>query len=116
MNAAVIGSYAHEGELRTLCVARGDGGRFLVVERRFPPPHGSQVDRVLQAYADRGDALRNAEAILYAAGGLVGQTPTSITCGRVPPKLARSLFGDDGMRRYVHVVAAGRADRGPATR
>lgn len=99
-----IGTYAHDGDLRDLRLVGPLDGWWRVVERSWAPTGDPGPERTLLVYRARSDALRNGEAILWAESGLEGQTADALACRRVPAPLARTLLGEAGERRFVHVT------------
>jgi hypothetical protein len=80
----------------------------VVAEREAVPGIGYQGE-VLGVHGDRGRALLQAEALVLARGGRLGEAPGALSESPVRSTLARSMFTELGPRRFVHVPASGRA-------
>jgi hypothetical protein len=107
--AGLVGSYRARVAWVVLSVRAGrDGSALVVAEREAVPGIGYQGE-VLGMHGDAGRALLQAEALVLARGGRLGEAPGALSEGPVRSTLARSMFTELGLRRFVHVPAGGRA-------
>jgi hypothetical protein len=105
----LVGSYrAREAWVVLSVRARRAGGAEVVAERHEGTGAVGQGE-VLGVHRDPGRALLQAEALVLARGGRLGEAPGAFSEGPVRSALARSMFTELGLRRFVHVPAAGRA-------
>jgi hypothetical protein len=84
------------------------GGVEVVAERHDACGVVGQGE-VLGVHRDAGRARRQAEALVLARGGRLGDEPGALSEGPVRRTLARSMFSELGLRRFVHMPAGGRA-------
>jgi hypothetical protein len=105
----LVGSYRAGEAWVVLSVQVRRTGDALVVAERHEAVGVVGQGEVLGVHVDPGQAQLQAEALVLSRGGRLGEEPGALSEGPVRSALARSMFTEIGLRRFVHVPARGRA-------
>ena len=87
----LIGTYVRRGSWVTVAVEARAAERAAVACE-------------LRSFAE---ALRHAEALVLARGGWLGAEAETVAGSPVEPAVARRMFSEPELRRYVHLPARG---------
>jgi hypothetical protein len=113
--AELVGCYlAREGWVVLSVLERAAGGYQVLGERHDGGEAVGQPE-LLGVHRDPDRARLQAEALVLARGGRLGAEPGALCEGPVRRALARSMFTEIGLRRFVHVPAAGGPGRPDGT-
>ena len=102
------GTFQREGRYVSVSVRERHRSHFVIVEEHAPSPGRVECGRLIGWGSDLPKALRDAEAYVLSYGGLVGAEPEAICGSPVGETLARSMFTEIGMRRFLHVPVRAR--------
>ena len=104
----LIGTYVRQGSYVTVAVESGPSGPAparVVLERSERP--GSSSAAVACELRSFAEALRHAEALVLARGGWLGAEAEGLAGSPVEPAVARRMFSEPELGRYVHLPARG---------
>jgi hypothetical protein len=102
----LIGTYVRRGSWVTVAVEARSAERAAVVLERSERP-GSTVAGVACELESVAEALRHAEALVLSRGGWLGAEAETVAGSPVAPDVARRMFSEPELRRYVHLPARG---------
>ena len=102
----LIGTYVRRGSWVTVAVEARAAERAAVVLERAERP-GSSSAAVACELRSFAEALRHAEALVLARGGWLGAEAEGLAGSPVAPAVARRMFSEPELRRYVHLPARG---------
>jgi len=112
LRSTLVGTYPRDGSWVTVAVeARAKGGEseqvaHVVLARSERP--GSTSVRVTCELGSYRSAVRHAEALVLARGGLLGVEAVCLAGSPVERSRAERMFSEPDMWRYVHLPGAGR--------
>jgi hypothetical protein len=102
----LIGTYVRRGSWVTVAVEARAAERAAVVLERAERP-GARTAGVACELESTAEALRHAEALVLARGGWLGAEAETVAGSPVEPAVARRMFSEPELRRYVHLPARG---------
>ncbi len=104
----LVGTIPIDGGYVEVKVHRDRGREFasIVLERQRVPGVPCEL-RVTRRAIGLELAIEGAKATVLAKGGRLADSAEALHCCRVPDALARSMFTEIGMARFVHVPTPG---------
>jgi hypothetical protein len=102
----LIGTYVRRGSWVTVAVETRSAERAAVVLERSERP-GSTSAGVACELESVAEALRHAEALVLSRGGWLGAEAETVAGSPVAPAVAKRMFSEPELRRYVHLPARG---------